>query len=141
MQKSDDRSSGGYGSYGGYYYGEGYGGGYAESAATPSRGLKDYLIILRERIWWLVTTVFVVFLGVALYTFNSPELFRSFSTVQILRMRENPLATQGSTDEFLRTTEDLQTQINILESQKIVQGVDKRIQGAFRRLFTAPYES
>ena len=45
--------------YGGYYYGEG-GAGYADNAFTPSRSFKDYLIILRERIWWLVAVAFIL---------------------------------------------------------------------------------
>lgn len=142
MQKSDERPSGGYGygSYGGYYYGEGYGSGQADAAVSPSRGLKDYLIILRERIWWLVTTVFVVFLGVALFTFNSPKLYLAASKVQILRTPENESGFRSVTDEYIRTTEDIQTQIDLLESMKIISGVDKRIQGALRRRFMAPYE-
>jgi capsular exopolysaccharide synthesis family protein len=141
MPNNDERSSGGYGSYGGYYYGEGYGGGYADAAVSPSRGLKDYLIILRERIWWLVTTVFVVFLGVALFTFNSTKLYKATSSVHILRAREAPVDIEMVSDDRLYGTEDLQTQINILESLEITRAVDKRIQGAFRKRFVQPYES
>ncbi|MFP4281405.1 MAG: GumC family protein [Opitutales bacterium] len=142
MKNPDDRPSGGpgYGSYGGgYYYGEGYAGGY-DAVSSPSRGLKDYLVILRERIWWLVTTVFVVFIGVALFTFNSTKLYKAPASVQILRTPEQALNFDAVTDDVIRGTEDLQTQIDILESIQIVRGVDKRIQGAFRRTFLAPYE-
>ena len=78
-------SGGGY--YGGYYYGEGYSG-YGDSGNAPSRSLGDYLLILRERIWWLVVSVFVVFLGFALYTFNAPKLYRAAATVEILRQKD-----------------------------------------------------
>jgi polysaccharide biosynthesis transport protein len=139
MRKADERSSG-YGSYGGYYYGEGYGTGYADAAVTPSRGLKDYLIILRERIWWLVTTVFVVFLAVALYTFNSPKQFLAMASIQLLRSPESSLGVQGATEEYMRVTEDVQTQVNLFESLEIVKGVGDRIQGQLRRRFLAPYE-
>lgn len=141
MPNQDERSSGGSGSYGGYYYGEGYGGGYNDAAVSPSRGLKDYLIILRERIWWLVTTVFIVLLGVALFTFNSTKLYKATSSVQILRAREAAVDIEMVSDDRLYGNEDLQTQINILESLEIARAVDKRIQGAFRKRFTAPYES
>lgn len=141
MSNHDERSSGGSGSYGGYYYGEGYGGGYNDAGLTQSRGVKDYLIILRERIWWLVTTVFIVLLGVALFTFNSTKLYKATSSVQILREREAAVDVATVSDDRLYGTEDFQTQINILESLEIARAVDKRIQGAFRKRFTAPYES
>tara|TARA_B110000037_G_scaffold131640_1_gene149528 strand:- start:78061 stop:80307 length:2247 start_codon:yes stop_codon:yes gene_type:complete len=140
MHNQDERSSGGSGSYGGYYYGEGYGGGYNDAALSP-RGLNDYLIILRERIWWFVTTVFIVLLGVALFTFNSTKLYMATSSVQILRAREAAVDIEMVADDRLYGTEDLQTQINILESLEIAREVDKRIQGAFRKRFIAPYES
>lgn len=140
MRNSDERSSGGYGSYGGYYYGEGYGSGYADAAVSPSRGIKDYLVILRERIWWLVSTVFVVFLAVALYTFNSPKQYQAQASIEILRSPENETGFRDVTDNYLRATEDIQTQVHLFESLKIVNGVDRRLQGALRRRFEAPYE-
>lgn len=143
-QHSDERaSSGGYGGYyGGYYYGEGYGGGYADAAVTPNRGIKDYLLMLRERIWWLVTTVFVVFLGVALYTFNAPELYRSAASIRILRSTEEFIPANEIAGNDVRGAEDLQTQIGILSSERIVRLVEERLQSDndLRRRFLAPYE-
>lgn len=141
MKKSDEKSSGGgYGYYGGYYYGDGYGGGYAEAAVSPTRGIKDYLLMLRERVWWLVTTVFVIFLGVALYTFNAPEVYRAGTSVQILRSSDDVTQFQDVASNDIRGTEDLQTQIKILESVQIVRRVDQRIQGDLRARILRPFE-
>lgn len=142
MKQSEERSSGGgYGYYGGYYYGEGYGGGYADAATSPTRGIKDYLLMLRERIWWLVTTVFVVFLGVALYTFNAPQIFLAQSSVQILRSADDVTQYEGVTDNEVIRPEDLQTQIDILESIQIIMRVDERIQGDLRDRLMKPYQT
>jgi len=129
--------AGGY--YGGYYYGEGYSG-YADAAVTPNRSIRDYLIILRERIWWLVVTAFVVFFGVALYTFNAPKLYRSFSTVQVLREKDEIFQVEDVVNQEILNQEDFNTQIQILESLAIVQRVDERLKGSERRRFVAPYE-
>lgn len=96
--------------------------------------------MLRERIWWLVTTVFVVFLGVALYTFNAPQVFLAQSSVQILRSADDVTQYQDVTNLDIRSTEDLQTQIDILESIQIVMRVDERVQGELRDKLLAPFE-
>lgn len=130
-------SQGGY--YGGYYYGEGYSG-YADSGNAPSRSLGDYLLILRERIWWLVVSVFVVFLGFALYTFNAPKLYRAAASVEILRMKDQVFQIQDIVRQEVANAEDFNTQIKILESLNIVQAVDDRLKGNLRNRFLAPYE-
>jgi capsular exopolysaccharide synthesis family protein len=136
-QPGSSPESGGY--YGGYYYGEAYGG-YADSAVAPSRSLKDYLLILRERIWWLVVTVFVVFLAFALYTFNAPKIFRAASTVEVLRQKDRVFQLEDVVRQEVVNAEDFNTQIKVLESLTIVQSVDERLKGNERRRFLAPYE-
>lgn len=131
--------SGGGGYYGGYSYGEGYSG-YAESGDSPSRSLGDYLLILRERIWWLVVSVFVVFLGFALYTFNAPKSYRSVASVEILREKDKVFQLEDIVRQEVANAEDFNTQIKILESLNIIQAVDKRLKGNMRQNFLAPYE-
>ena len=131
--------SGGGGYYGGYAYGEGYGG-YADSGQGPSRSLSDYLLILRERIWWLVVSVFVVFLGFALYTFNAPKSYRAVASVEILRQKDKVFQIEDIVRQEVVNAEDFNTQIKILESLNIVQAVDKRLKGTMRQRFLAPYE-
>jgi polysaccharide biosynthesis transport protein len=139
MSKMHNGPDSGGGYYGGYYYGEGYAG-YAESAVAPSRSIKDYLVILRERIWWLVITVFVVFLAFALYTFNAPKIYRSFSTVEVLRQKDRVFQIEDVVRQDVLNAEDFNTQIKVLESLAIIQAVDDRLKGNERRRFLAPYE-
>jgi len=62
----------GYGSYGyggggygygggGYGYGGGYGGGYGSGGGGPQRSFKDYFLMFRERIWYLIVAFFIIF--------------------------------------------------------------------------------
>jgi capsular exopolysaccharide synthesis family protein len=131
--------SGGSGYSGGYYYGEGYSG-YGEGGSAPSRSLGDYLLILRERIWWLVVSIFVVFLGFTLYTLNAPELFRAGASVEILRQKDRVFQIEDVVRQEVANAEDFNTQIKILESLNIVQAVDERLKGSLRNQFLAPYE-
>ena len=124
--------------YGGYYSGDGY---YGQSeGGLPTRSLADYLLILRERIWWLVVTVFVVFLGFALYTLNAPKLYRAVATVEILREKDQVFQMEDIVRQEVVNAEDFNTQIKILESLNIVQAVDGRLKGSLRDRFIAPYE-
>ena len=131
--------SGGGGYYGGYYYGDGYSG-YGEGGSAPSRTLGDYLLILRERIWWLVVSVFVVFIGFALYTLNAPRLYRSVASVEILRQKDRVFQIEDIVRQEVANAEDFNTQIKILESLNIIQAVDERLKGNLRTRFMAPYE-
>lgn len=127
----------GYGGYGGYGYG-GYGGGYG--GGGPQRSFRDYILIFRERIWYLIVAFFIIFSGSILYTFNKTKVYTAAATVQLLR--DDPSAL-GETVEIeqnqIRTAEDLNTQISVLESASIIQGVEQRLQDELRSRFMAPY--
>ena len=128
---------GGYG-YGGYGYGS-YGGGYE---AGPQRSLKDYFLMFRERIWYLIVAFFIIFSGSILYTFNKTKQYTAVATVQLLR--DDPSAMQTETGAELepnqiRSAEDLNTQISVFESGSIIQGVEQRLQEEEQQRFMAPY--
>ena len=138
----------GYGSYGygggGYGYaggGYGYGGGYGGyGSGGPQRSFKDYFLMFRERIWYLIVAFFIIFSGSILYTFNKTKVYTAAATVQLLR--DDPSAL-GQTVEMeqnqIRSAEDLNTQISVLESAAIIQGVEQRLQDEMRQRFMAPY--
>ena len=135
----------GYGGHGGAGYG-GYGYGYGDDYSTqhrhPHRTFRDYIFILRERIWFFLVIFLIVFLGSVLYTFNTTPLFTAGATVQVLRDPVNPLGAgaEDITKEEIRTSEDLNTQIKILESLAIVNSVADRIKGAERKMLMEPYK-
>ncbi len=137
FKKSPDSSSG----Y--YYYDEGYGYGYGgESSSGPQKGIKDYLVILRERIWYVLIGFLVVFSLAIVYTLTQTPIYRATATVNILRQEAKPVNMMGDIGDEIRifSTEDFNTQVQILSSGRIIERVAERITGEEMRRFMAPYE-
>jgi succinoglycan biosynthesis transport protein ExoP len=140
------RSAGyGYGYGGDYNYGAGYGGAdsYNGGASGPQRSLKDYILIFRERIWYLIVTFFIIFLGSVLYTYKKTEVFTAVAKVQLLRDDPSAMGNSGLEMESnqIRSAEDLNTFLNVFESATIIYGVEKRLRGDMVKRFMAPYSN
>ena len=134
----------GYGyNYGGNYSGYsavGYGYGDGGGAGAVQRSFQDYLLILRERIWYVVVVFLVVFSSALVFTLSQTKIYRSSATVQIFRRDPNVIQMQQVMDNDIRSAEDLNTQIKVLESASIIRRVAERITGEDLRAFLAPYE-
>lgn len=125
--------------YGNAGYGYGYpAGGYGESPAQ--RSLNDYLLILRERVWYVVVVFLVVFSSALVYTFSQTKIYESTASVQILRQDPRVMQTEAVIDTTVRSMEDLNTIVKVMESQLIIDRVNQRITGEDLRQFMAPYE-
>ena len=120
----------------GYGYGEGGDGG----GQNPHRTFQDYLLILRERIWYIVVVFLVVFSSSLVYTLSEVKIYQSQATVQIFRRDPAVMNMQQVVDTDVRSAEDLNTQIKVLESAAIVTRVAERITGEDLQKFLAPYE-
>lgn len=138
-QKTTEGNSG-YGNYGSYgaYGGYGYGGEDPQSGAH--RTFKDYVLILRERIWYIVVAFLVVFSSTILYTFNQTKMYDAVASVQVFRRDPTIMQVQAVVDNEIRSAEDLNTQVKILESAAIIQKVADRLTGEELRRFMSPYE-
>ena len=133
---------GGYGYGGGVYGYGGYGASYGEGGggAGPQRSFKDYFLMFRERIWYLVVAFFIIFSGSILYTFNKTKVYTAFSQVQLFRDDASALGQGVEMEQNqIRSAEDLNTQISVLESSSIIKGVEQRLQDEMRERFMAPY--
>lgn len=129
-----------YGS-GGYGYGYGYGyPGQGAGESSAQRSLNDYLLILRERIWYVVVVFLVVFSSALVYTFSQTKIYESVASVQILRKDPTVMQTEAVVDNAIRGTEDLNTLVKVMESSLIIKRVADRITGEDLRQFMAPYE-
>ena len=133
----------GYGySYGGNYAGySGYGyGGDEGGGGGVQRTFQDYLLILRERIWYIVVVFLVVFSSALVYTLSETKIYLASASVQIFRTDPTIMQVKQVVDTDIRSAEDLNTQIKVLESGLIVRRVAERLQGDDLRAFLAPYE-
>lgn len=127
-EKNAPRENGeGNGGYAGYPA-VGYGG-YGDPGDVNSvqRTFQDYLLIVRERIWYIVVVFLVVFSSALVYTLSKPKIYESAATVQILR-KDTAIVGQQVIDTEVRSTEDLNTQVKIIESLSIVNAVAERLQ-------------
>lgn len=127
-----DYNYGGYGSYGA----NGYGG-----DSSMQRGFRDYVLILRERIWYIIVVFLIVFSSVLVYTFSQTKIYSAGASVQIFR--SDPTVLKGIEEVVktdIRSTEDLNTVVEVLNSGTIIQKVAERITGNEMVQFMAPYE-
>ena len=116
-------------------------GGYGNPAPNgPMRGLQDYLVILRERKWHILAVFAFVFTLVAIYTFTRTRIYQSTASVQILRRDPTVMQVQAVVDSDVRSLEDLNTVVKVLESSTIVQRVADRLTGEELRNFMLPYQ-
>ncbi|NRA26913.1 MAG: polysaccharide biosynthesis tyrosine autokinase [Opitutales bacterium] len=147
-RSSRDQSGYGYGyGYGYAQYGAqgpGYGyGGYGAGEKTPHRSIKDYLVMFRERIWYFIVTFALVLSSSILYTYNATPIYESIATVEILRDDPNALGNQAIDLDIneIRSAEDLNTQVGLLESIAIIEKVEQRMTPDERQRFLGPYQN
>ncbi len=112
--------------------------GYGETAAQ--RTFRDYLLILRERIWYVVVVFLAVFLASLIYTLTATKLYTSSATIEILARDPVVMKVQEVRASDLHGPEDLNTEVKILESSSLVQKVAERLTAAESKALTAPYE-
>jgi capsular exopolysaccharide synthesis family protein len=112
--------------------------GYGESAMQ--RNLRDYLLIVRERIWYVVIVFLAVFLAGLVYTLSATKLYTAAASIEILARDPVVMKVQEVRDSDLRGPEDLNTQVKILESGTIVQKVAERLSADETKALMAPYE-
>ena len=106
------------------------------------RSLKDYVCIIRERIWYLIVTFFIVFIGATLYTVQKNKEYTATAVVQMLRDDPTPMQQvgEGYAPNQILNSEDFNTQITILQSSKIVRRVEQRLKADELEEFMAHYK-
>jgi polysaccharide biosynthesis transport protein len=124
------------------YYGTSYSGygspGYGDNQVQ--RSMQDYLLILRERAWYIVLVFTLVFSAATIYTFTRVPQFQSVASVQVLRNDPVVMQVQSVVNNEIRSAEDLNTQVKVLESFAIIQRVADRLSGEDLKAFLAPYQ-
>lgn len=106
-----------------------------------ARTWRDYVVILRERKWWVVIAFLVVFLATLVFTLSRTKLYTAVASIEILPREAVVMKVQEVRDSDLRGPEDLNTQIKILESMAIVQKVAEHLAPEDIRTLMTPYAS
>lgn len=121
-----------------------YGYGYGENdyaLLAPQRSFKDYLLIFRERIWYLVVALFIILFGSILYTVTKTKVYTAVAKIQLLRDDPSPLQPMTDLDSNkILGAEDFNTQIDILNSVAIIRRVEGRLKADELEEFMAPYK-
>jgi succinoglycan biosynthesis transport protein ExoP len=112
--------------------------GYGETAAQ--RTVRDYILILRERIWYVVVVFLAVFLASLIYTLTATKRYTSAATIEILARDPVVMKVQEVRASDLHGPEDLNTEVKILESSTLVQKVAERLTPAESKALTLPFE-
>jgi succinoglycan biosynthesis transport protein ExoP len=110
--------------------------GFGDSAVE--RSLRDYLLILRERIWYVVVVFLSVFLASLVFTLSATKQYTAVASIEVLARDPVVMKVQEVRDSDLRGPEDLNTQVKILESGAIVQKVAERLVGDDSKALMAP---
>ncbi len=116
--------------YGSYPYGKDEG---------PQRSLQDYLLIVRERIWWIIVLFVLALLFTTLVVLNQTPLYKSVATVEVKRKANTVVQFEEVESQELRGAEDFNTEVKILESLSIIEEVSARFKGDERGRFLKPY--
>lgn len=135
-----------YGSYsykgdgrgGAYYYGGDSSYGY-EGEGKAVRTIADYIAMFRERIWWLFISLFVWIVAVGFYCIHATPQYSAWSRLQLLRQANKTVEFNQVDDRTIRSAEDFNTEISILEGVTIAQNVERRLKETDKRALLQPY--
>ena len=113
------------------------------SQISTQRTIKNYLLMFRERIWYLIVAFFIILIGSILYTVTKTKVYTAVATVQLLRDDPTPMqmAEEVYTPNQILNSEDFNTQISILQSLKIIRKVEQRLKADELEQFMAPYSN
>ena len=152
LRQRDDGNtsySGGYGGYGGYgAYGESRYGGYG-SVPAPGYGqaasvnpLANYMLMLRERMWYLVLTVLVFVTAALIYTVNATPEYRASGRLKVYKYAPN-ITGRGAGEELyaIMSADDFNTAIEVMKSSGIIESVERRLTTSERKAVLEPYQS
>lgn len=108
-------------------------------AAIEGKSLREYLLLIAERRWWFISIVFLGMFITILLAYKAVPIYRSASTVQILRQEESGVEFKTVVDVSVKSTEDFNTQVKVLESGQMAQRVLERMTPSQVNSMIAPF--
>jgi succinoglycan biosynthesis transport protein ExoP len=96
--------------------------GHDDEVAVERRTLRDYYIILRERVWVSLPIALVVALGYFYMQARKTPIYEATASLQFEKP-ETVVTTQGVVDPSVRSDQDLNTYIHDIDSNKVRSSV------------------
>ncbi len=139
----------GYGSYGAYGQGYGYGaygqgyGAYGRGAAGEGNPLHNYLLMLRERYWWILLSSLVFLTLALLNTYNTVPEYRATGRLQVFRLAPTINGGSSAADDNFKivSNDDFFTAVEVMRSANIIEGVSRRLTAAELKQVLDPYQA
>jgi capsular exopolysaccharide synthesis family protein len=141
----------GYGSYGSYgNYGAGNGGyGYGNYGSSNRAGtgegnpIQGYLLMLRERYWWILLSTLVFLTLSLLNTYNTVPEYRATGRLRVFRLAPTINGGSSAADDNFKivSNDDFFTAVEAMRSANIIEGVSRRLTTDERKLVLEPYQA
>src|SRR4051812_20517013 len=113
-------------------------GSYGEEEAIERRTLRDYYIILRERIWIALPIALIVSIGLGYRQARETPMYETRATMQFEKP-ETVVTTQGVVDPYIRGEADLNTALLVLGSQRLRTKVAESLPPDQVKILQRPY--
>ena len=145
--RGGNRGYGSYGSYGNYGagnggYGYGNSGAYNRGGAGEGNPIHNYLLMLRERYWWVLLSTLVFLTLSLLNTYNTVPEYRATGRLRVFRLAPTINGGSSAADDNFKivSNDDFFTAVEAMRSANIIEGVSKRLTADERKLVLAPYQ-
>ncbi|MCX6888275.1 MAG: polysaccharide biosynthesis tyrosine autokinase [Verrucomicrobia bacterium] len=138
-------SYGSYGNYGGGNGGNGYGnyGSYNRGGAGEGNPIQNYLLMLRERYWWILLSTLVFVTLALLNTYNTVPEYRATGRLRVFRLAPTINGGSSAADDNFKivSNDDFFTAVEAMRSANIIEGVSKRLTATELKSVLEPYQA
>lgn len=112
-----------------------------DEPAPERRTLRDYVIMVRERMWVALPIALLVALGVGYKQASETPLYAAQATMQFTTRPERVVNIEAVVDQSTRNDTDLYTHIKVLQSQKIRDAVARSLTPDDIRILQRPWKA
>jgi len=105
---------------------------------TERRTLRDYYVILRERLWVALPVALLVAIGLGYYQARETPMYSSVATLQFERP-ERVVLNEQVVDSSIRSEADLNTHLKFLESARLRSMVAQSLTPDEAKILQRPY--
>ncbi|MDF3059593.1 MAG: hypothetical protein K0R17_3808 [Rariglobus sp.] len=109
-----------------------------EDEIIERRTLRDYYVILRERLWIALPLALIISISMAYYQSRAVPLYRSSATLQ-LEKPEKVVTTDTFIDTGVNSDVELNTYLQVIASSKMRNRVQESLTPQERQILQRPY--